>query len=102
MTFVPLSKLRWIREAILEYVSRLAFLAEVRWNNNTLRVVIVDASWNIDRLTTLASVQTVTTVSTVSTLTNQTQIWAYIAQPHIPAQMNIEATVANIENLSIT
>lgn len=80
-------------DTILEYVSRFLPLANVFWTNADIRVTptwTVGISWSL------------TTVSTVTTVTNQTNIGWYWAQNQIPALMNMEATLGNIDNIYIS
>lgn len=96
MAYTPLKPFLSVVQSIQDYVSRLGFLAETRWVLNDIRVTPTGT------VTVAGSLTTVTTVSTVTTLANQTSIWGYLAAPHIPALMNLEATNANIDNLIIT
>mgnify|MGYP003475468115 CR=1 FL=1 len=96
MAYTPLKPFLSVVQSIQDYVSRLGFLAEVRWVLNDIRVTPTGT------VTVAGSLTTVTTCSTVTTLANQTSIWGYLAVPHIPALMNLEATNANIDNLIIT
>lgn len=99
MAYTPLKPFLSVVQSIQDYVSRLGFLAEVRGTVNDIRVTPTGTVTIAGSLTT---VTTVTTCSTVTTLANQTSIWGYLAVPHIPALMNLEATNANIDNLIIT
>jgi len=86
MAFTPLKQFKTTLDTISNYVSRLWFLAEVRWPANNIRVTITDwviSSW------------------TVTTLSNQTAIWGYQASMQVQNMMNMEATLANIDNLII-
>ena len=77
-------------DSIQEYVSRFWPLAGVFWTNADIRVTptwTVAISWSL---------------TTVSTVTNQTNIGWYGAQNQIPALMNMEATLANIDNIYIS
>lgn len=84
MSYQPLWTLKWVLDTILEYVSRFWPLANVFWTNADIRVT---PTW---------------TVSITWTLTNQTNIGWYGAQNQIPALMNMEATLANIDNIYIS
>ena len=96
MSYSPLSSLKNILEQISELVSRLAGLSEAKWVLNDIRVTPTGTVGISGSLTT------VTTVTTTGTLTNQTNIWGYSATPNVPAMMNIEATLANIDNIYIS
>jgi len=85
MAFTPLKQFKTTLDTMLEYISRLWFLAEVRGNVNDIRVTPTG---------------TVTVAWTV-TVANQTAIWGYQANTQIQNIMNIEATLANIDNLII-
>ncbi len=98
MAYTPIGVLKTTMDTILEYVSRLGFIAEVRWPANNLRVTVTDGSVTIGS----GTVTTVTTVTTVGTLTNQTNIGGYNAASQIPALQNMEATLANIDNIIIS
>ena len=93
MSYQPLWNLKNTLENILEYVSRIAPLANVFWTNADIRVTptwTVGISWSL------------TTVTTVNTVTNQTNIGWYWAQNQIPALMNMETTLGNIDNICIS
>ena len=93
MSYQPLWTLKWVLDTILEYVSRFWPLANVFWTNADIRVTptwTVGISWSL------------TTVSTVTTVTNQTNIGWYWAQNQIPALMNMETTLGNIDNIYIS
>lgn len=93
MSYQPLWTLKNTLENILEYVSRIAPLANTFWTNADIRVTptwTVGISWSL------------TTVTTVATVTNQTNIGWYWAQNQIPALMNMEATLGNIDNIYIS
>ena len=95
MAFTPLKQFKTTLDTMLEYVSRLWFLAEVRGNVNDIRVTptgTVTVAWSVTA--TVAS-------GTITTLSNQTAIWGYQANTQIQNMMNIEATLANIDNLII-
>ena len=96
MAYTPLKPFLSVVQSIQDYVSRLGFLAEVRWVLNDIRVTPTGT------VTVAGSLTTVTTCSTVTTLANQTNIWGYSAAPVVPSQMNIEWTLSNIDNLIIT
>ena len=98
MSYQPLWQLKDILNLILDYMSRISFLSEMRapW---TWRLQ-VDTVWTVTA--SLAAAQTLATVTTVTTLSNQTSVWWYGAQNQIPALMNIEATLANIDNIYIS
>ena len=90
MSYQPLWTLKNTLENILEYVSRFWPLANVFWTNADIRVTptwTVAISWSL---------------TTVTTVTNQTNIGWYGAQNQIPALMNMEATLANIDNIYIS
>ena len=91
MSYQPLWTLKWVLDTILEYVSRLGGLANTFWTNWDIRATLL--SW---------STTAVTTVNTVTTCYNQTNIGWYWAQNHIPALMNMEATIWNIDNIYIS
>lgn len=95
MSYQPLWQLKDILNLILDYMSRISFLSEMRapW---TWRLQ-VDTVWTVT-----ASLAAAQTLSTVTTLSNQTSVWWYGAQNQIPALMNIEATLANIDNIYIS
>ena len=96
MSYQPLWTLKWVLDTILEYVSRFWPLANVFWTNADIRVTptwTVGISW---------SLTTVTTVTTCGTVTNQTNIGWYWAQNQIPALMNMETTLGNIDNIYIS
>ena len=96
MSYQPLWTLKNTLENILEYISRFWQLANVFWTNADIRVTptwTVAISW---------SLTTVSTVTTCWTVTNQTNIGWYWAQSQIPALMNMEATLGNIDNIYIS
>ena len=95
MSYQPLWQLKDILNLILDYMSRISFLSEMRapW---TWRLQ-VDTVWTVT-----ASLAAAQTLATVTTLSNQTSVWWYGAQNQIPALMNIEATLANIDNIYIS
>jgi len=93
MAYTPLKPFLSVVQSIQDYVSRLGFLAETRWVLNDIRVTPTG---------TVTVAGSLTTVTTVTTLANQTNIWWYSASPVVPSQMNIEATLANIDNLIIS
>ena len=99
MSYSPLSSLKNILEQISELVSRLAGLSEAKWVLNDIRVT---PTGNVGVTGTLTGVTTVATVTTVGTVSNQTSMGWYLATPQIPAMMNIEATLANIDNIIIS
>lgn len=94
MSYQPLWTLKKTLENILEYISRFWQLANVFWTNADIRATLV--WW------TTAVTWTLTWVTTVATVTNQTNIGWYWAQPQIPALMNMEATLGNIDNIYIS
>jgi len=96
MAYTPLKPFLSVVQSIQDYVSRLGFLAETRWVLNDIRVTPTGT------VTVWGTLTTVTTVGTVTTMANQTNIWGYSAAPSTPALMNIEATLANIDNLIIS
>ena len=98
MSYQPLWTLKWVLDTILEYVSRLGGLANTFWTNWDIRATIL--SWSTTAVTW--TLTWVTTVTTCSTLTNQTNIGWYGAQNQIPALMNMEATLSNIDNIYIS
>ena len=75
---------------MLEYISRLWFLAEVRWPASNIRATITDGI--------------ITTVSTVTgaTITDQTAIGTYKASMQVQNITNIESILGNLDNLIIT
>ena len=87
MSYQPLWTLKWVLDSIQEYVSRFWPLANVFWTNADIRATLV--WWT-------------TSVTTVDTVTNQTNIGWYWAQNQIPALMNMEATLGNIDNIYIS
>lgn len=89
MAFTPLKQFKTTLDTMLEYVSRLWYLAEARWVLNDIRV------------TPTGTVTTTVLSGTITTLANQTAIWGYQANTQIQNMMNIEATLANIDNLII-
>lgn len=96
MAYTPLKPIVTLIQSIQDYVSRLGFLAEVRGTVNDIRVTPTGT------VTVWGTLTTVTTVGTVTTMANQTNMWGYSAAPSTPALMNIEATLANIDNLIIS
>lgn len=84
--------IRTATEAIEELASRLAFLPSVRGIAADLRVTLLSG--------VVTTVTTVGTVTTVSTVTNQTNIGGLPATPMVPAQININAVLSNINNCS--
>ena len=94
MSYQPLWTLKNTLENILEYISRFWQLANVFWTNADIRATLV--WW------TTAVTGTLTWVTTVSTVTNQTNIGWYSAQSQIPALMNMETTLGNIDNIYIS
>ena len=93
MSYQPLWTLKWVLDSIQEYVSRFWPLANVFWTNADIRVTptwTVGISWSL------------TTVTTVTTVANQTNIGWYWAQNQIPALMNMETTLGNIDNIYIS
>ena len=95
MAFTPLKQFKSTLDTMLEYISRLWFLAEVRGTVNDIRVTptgTVQVAWSVS----------VATVTTITTLANQTAIWGYQASTQVQNMMNIEATLANIDNLVIS
>lgn len=93
MSYQPLWILKNTLENILEYISRFWQLANVFWTNADIRATLV--WWT-------TAVTTVSTVTTCWTVTNQTNIGWYWAQPQIPALMNMETTLWNIDNIYIS
>ena len=81
MSYQPLWILKNTLENILEYISRFWQLANVFWTNADIRATLV---W----WTTVVS--------------HQPNIWWYWAQNQIPALMNMEATLGNIDNIYIS
>ena len=100
MSYQPLWILKNTLENILEYISRFWQLANVFWTNADLRATLV--WWTTTVTGTLTWVTTVATVATCWTVANQTNIGWYLAQPQIPALMNMEATLGNIDNIYIS
>jgi len=94
MSYQPLWILKNTLENILEYISRFWQLANVFWTNADIRATLV--WW------TTAVTGTLSWVNTVSTVTNQTNIGWYWAQSQIPALMNMETTLGNIDNIYIS
>ena len=100
MSYQPLWILKNTLENILEYISRFWPLANVFWTNADIRATLV--WWTTAVTWTLTWVTTVATVTTCATVTNQTNIGWYWAQNQIPALMNMEATLGNIDNIYIS
>lgn len=94
MSYQPLWTLKNTLENILEYISRFWQLANVFWTNADIRATLV--WW------TTAVTWTLSWVNTVTTVTNQTNIGWYWAQSQIPALMNMETTLGNIDNIYIS
>ena len=96
MAYSPLTQVKQVLDNIMDYVSRLWFIAEQRsaaWR------ILVDTVWT----TTVSwSLTTITTVTTCWTVTNLTNIGWFTATNQIPALMNIEATLWNIDNITIS
>ena len=84
-----LSTLNWILDSVLK-------ISWLWWAQNSLNRLQV----SVDN--TPAVTISSWTVTAVSTLTNQTNIGWYWAQNQIPALMNMEATLANIDNIYIS
>ncbi len=97
MSYQPLWILKNTLENILEYISRFWQLANVFWTNADIRATLV---WWTTAVT--GTLTWVTTVTTCWTVTNQTNIGWYWAQSQIPALMNMEATLGNIDNIYIS
>ena len=97
MAYSPMTAVVSALNSIQDYVSRLGFLAEARAPTWELKVVL----W-ANPTVSIASAQTLATVTTVTTLTNQSQIGWIQAQNQIPALMNMEATIWNIDNIYIS
>jgi hypothetical protein len=96
MSYTPIGIIKSAIDDIKEFVSRLSVLASVVWVLSDIRVTptgTVTVAW---------SLTTITTVTTVGTVSNQTLIWWYQAWPQVPSTMNIEATLANIDNIIIS
>ena len=85
MSYQPLWTLKNTLENILEYISRFWQLANTFWTNADVRTTIV--WWTLTWVTTVA---------------NQTNIGWYGAQNQIPALMNMETTLWNIDNIYIS
>ena len=103
MSYQPLWILKNTLENILEYISRFWQLANVFWTNADIRATLV--WWTTAVTGVLSWVNNVTTVATVTTcwtVTNQTNIGWYSAQSQIPALMNMETTLGNIDNIYIS
>ena len=94
MSYQPLWTLKNTLENILEYISRFWQLANVFWTNADIRATLV--WW------TTAVTWTLSWVNSVATVTNQTNIGWYWAQSQIPALMNMETTLGNIDNIYIS
>ena len=86
MAYSPMTAVVSALNSIQDYVSRLWFLAEARASTWELKVVL----WANSAITT------------VTTLTNQSQIGWIQAQNQIPALMNMEASIWNIDNIYIS
>lgn len=84
MAFIPLREFKGILDTMQGYLSRLTFLASLRWPANNLRVTITDAA-----------------VPIVGTI-NQTAIWWYSANMQVMATTNINANISNISNFTIS
>ena len=91
MSYQPLWILKNTLENILEYISRFWQLANVFWTNADIRATLV---WWTTAVTG--------TLSWVNTVANQTNIGWYWAQNQIPALMNMETTLGNIDNIHIS
>ena len=72
---------------MLEYISRLWFLAEVRWPASNIRATITDG---------------IITTVTGATITDQTAIGTYKASMQVQNITNIESILGNLDNLIIT
>lgn len=96
MAYSPMTRVLSTLNWILDWISKISWLW---WAQNSLNRLQVSVD-NTPAVT--ISSWTVTTVSTVSALTNQTNIGWYWAQNQIPALMNMEATLANIDNIFIS
>lgn len=94
MSYQPLWILKNTLENILEYISRFWQLANVFWTNADIRATLV--WW------TTAVTGTLSWITNVANVNNQTNIGWYWAQPQIPALMNMEATLGNIDNIYIS
>ena len=101
MSYQPLWQLKDILNWILDYVGRLWFLSEIR-DPTTWNIRVTLWWWTSAVTVSSGTVTTVTWVTTVSLLTNQTNIGWIQAQPQIPALMNLEATIWNIDNIIIS
>lgn len=97
MAYSPMTAVISALNSIQDYVSRLSFLAEARTSTWELKVVL----W-ANPTVSIASAQTLATVTNVATLTNQSQIGWIQAQNQIPALMNMEASIWNIDNIYIS
>ena len=84
-----LSTLNWILDSVLK-------ISWLWWAQNSLNRLQV----SVDN--TPAVTISSWTVTTVSSITNQTNIGWYWAQNQIPALMNMEVTLANIDNIYIS
>lgn len=96
MSYTPIGIIKSAIDDIKEFVSRLSVLASVVWVLSDIRVTptgTVTVAW---------SLTTLTTVTTVTTLSNQTQVGWVMANSQIPALMNVEATLSNIDNIIIS
>lgn len=96
MAYSPMTRVLSTLNWILDWISKISWLW---WAQNSLNRLQVSVD-NTPAVT--ISSWTVTTCSTVSALTNQTNIGWYWAQNQIPALMNMEATLANIDNIFIS
>ena len=88
MSYQPLWTLKLVLDTILEYVSRFWPLANVFWTNADIRATLL--TWST------------TAVTWSLTVTNEINIGWYGAQNQIPALMNMETTLGNIDNIYIS
>lgn len=99
MAYSPMTRVLSTLNWILDWISKISWLW---WAQNSLNRLQVSVD-NTPAVTISSwTVTTVTTCSTVSALTNQTNIGWYGAQNQIPALMNMEATLGNIDNIFIS
>ena len=105
MAYSPMTRLLSTLNWILDSVSKISWLWWAQNSLNRLQVSVDNTpavTISSGTVTTVSTVTTCATVTTCSTLTNQTNIGWYWAQNQIPALMNMEATLANIDNIYIS
>ncbi len=93
MAYTPLKSVKEWLEALLDAVQSIRVLGAVRWVLADLRVSVVA----LPPVTITSG-----TVTTVGTVTNQAQLWLYLTNNLVQAQMNTAVSVGNINNISIT